>query len=152
MVVVVTWVYKLLFFFASQSTFYLKCKGNFCRRKREREVYSHQKHVLTTDSEKKDRLKDGHFARRTCQFSIAKNMGIFRSEILLSFLFSLAGKWVGFFLHAVSFSFIFFLLSRYTEFVVDRPPKSSAAPVFLGLGRSEFDTKSNSTHAIYIYI
>jgi hypothetical protein len=25
-------------------------------------------------------------------------------------------------------------------------------PVFPGLGRSEFDTKSNSTHAIYIYI
>jgi hypothetical protein len=99
-------------------------------------------------------LKDGHFARRTCQFSVAKTWE-FSGQKFCFLLFSrlLAGKWVGFFLHA-GFIFLYLLssLKIYTEFVVDHPSRRPP-PVFLGLGRSEFDTKSNSTRAIYyIYI
>jgi hypothetical protein len=76
-------------------------------------------------------------------------MGIFRSEILLSFLFSLAGKWVGFFLHAVSFSFIFFLLSSYTEFVVDHPSRQPRSfSVLVGLN----STQNQTVLMQYIYI
>jgi hypothetical protein len=98
-------------------------------------------------------LKDGHFARRTCQFSIAKTMGIFRLEILLSFIFSLACRKMGWVLSSCGFHFplsSFFSQDIYR--ICCWPPKSSAPPVFLGLGRSEFDTKSNSTRAIYIYM